>query len=94
VLNHAGADGAVVDALVAQGVDGLVVAGTGNGTLSVALEASLRRAVQASVPVLRASRCAAGAVHGGDAGELPGAGSLSAVQARAELLLRLLAGRS
>jgi L-asparaginase len=56
VLNHAGADGAVVDALVTHGVDGLVVAGTGNGTLSVALEALLSRAVRASVPVLRASR--------------------------------------
>jgi L-asparaginase len=91
VLNHAGADGSVVDALLAQGIEGLVAAGTGNGTLGLALEAALRRALAAGVVVLRSSRCAAGTVLGGDAEALPGAGSLSAVQARVELLLRLLA---
>jgi len=95
VLNHAGADGALVDALLAQGgVHGLVVAGTGNGTLSVALKAALRRAAHAGVRVLRASRCAAGPVQGGDSVELPGAGALTAVQARVELLLQLLSAAS
>ena len=93
VLNHVGAGGALVDAQVQQQVDGLVVAGTGNGTLSVALEAALRRAAQTGVRVLRASRCARGALIGGDAGALRGAGSLSAVQARVELILQLLAAR-
>ena len=93
VLNHAGSDGALVDALMAQGVDGLVAAGTGNGTLSAPLEAALRRAAASGVPVLRTSRCASGPVLGGDRAELPGAGTLSAVQARVELLLRLLAQR-
>jgi len=91
VVNHAGANGAVVDALLAQGVDGLVVAGTGNGTLSVELEAALRRAVAAGVTVLRTSRCANGGVLGHADSELPNAGSLTAFQARVELLLRLLA---
>lgn len=93
VLNHVGADGRIVDALRQQGIDGLVLAGTGNGTLSVALEAALRRAARAGVRVLRASRCADGPVLGGDADELPSAGTLSAVQARVELLLRLLRQR-
>ena len=91
VLNHAGADGVLVDALLAQGVTGLVAAGTGNGKLSVALEAALQRAVRAGVRVLRASRCADGPVLGGNSAELPAAGTLSAVQARVELLLQLLA---
>jgi len=91
VLNYAGATGGLVDALVAQGVGGLVAAGTGNGTLSAALESALRRAARAGVRVLRASRCADGPVLGGDAGELPSAGAMSAVQARVELLLQLLA---
>jgi L-asparaginase len=90
VLNHAGAGAGLVDALVAQGVAGLVVAGTGNGTLAAALEAALRRAVLSGVRVMRASRCASGPVLGGDAKDLPGAGALSAVQARVELLLQLL----
>ena len=94
VLNHAGASGAQVDALLAQGVAGLVAAGTGNGRLSAALEAALQRAVRVGVRVLRASRCANGPVLGGDIAELPGAGALSAVQARVELMLRLLASRA
>ena len=92
VLNHEGADGRVVDALRAQGLDGLVLAGTGNGTLSTALEAAALRAQAAGVRVLRASRCAWGAVLG-DEHALPGAGTLSAVQARVELLLQCLAQR-
>ena len=90
VLNHAGADGRVVEALMAQGVDGLVVAGTGNGTISVGLESVLLRAQSQGVAVLRATRCESGAVVG-DAHPLRGAGALSAVKARVELLLTLLA---
>jgi L-asparaginase len=90
VLNHAGADGRVVDALVAQGLDGLVLAGTGNGTLSAALEAAALRAQATGARVLRASRCAWGAVLG-EAHVLPGAGTLSPVQARVEVLLQCLA---
>ena len=94
VLNHAGAGGRIVDALLAQGLDGLVVAGTGNGTLSAALAAALRRAAQAGVCVLRASRCASGPVIAVPGEEFRAAGDgLSAVQARVELLLQLLTAR-
>ncbi|QPF73798.1 asparaginase [Roseateles sp. DAIF2] len=90
LLNHVGADGALVRALLAQGVDGLVVAGTGNGTLSHALEAALREARSAGVKVLRSTRCDAGPVME-SAGALPSAGALSPVKARVQLLLDLLA---
>ena len=40
VMNYAGATGAMVDALLATGVQGLVVAGTGNGTVHQTLEAA------------------------------------------------------
>jgi L-asparaginase len=89
VMNHAGADGRLVDALIAQGLDGLVLAGTGNGTLSVALEAAALRAQAAGVRVMRASRCARGVVQGGNS-QLPASGVLSAVQARVDLQLQLL----
>ncbi|MDE2371137.1 MAG: asparaginase [Burkholderiales bacterium] len=90
VTNHAGADGRIVDALLAQGgVDAIVFAGTGNGTLALGLEAAALRAVAAGVPVLRASRCGWGPVLGGNAA-LPAAGALSVAQARVELLLRCL----
>ncbi len=89
VMNHVGADGAVVEALLARGVDGLVVAGTGNGSLSSPLEAALRIALEQGVAVLRSTRCDAGPVSAAvDA--LPSAGLLSPVKARIEMLLSLL----
>jgi L-asparaginase len=91
VYSDAGADGRVVDALRGEGVQGLVIAATGNGTLHHRLEAALMRAQDAGVRVLRASRCAAGGVIG-EPGGLPHAGRLTPVQARVELLLDLLAG--
>ena len=60
--NYAGADGAIVRALVQQGGRGLVAAGTGNGSLHQELEAALLEAQAAGVKVLRASRCAQGRV--------------------------------
>lgn len=91
VTSTAGADALLVEAALAHGVDGLVVAGTGNGTLHHALESALRRAHEAGVPVLRTSRCGQGALIERHPGDLPGAGALTPVQARVELLLRLAA---
>nr|WP_316639444.1 asparaginase [uncultured Roseateles sp.] len=90
VFSHAGADGALVPALQALGVQGIVVAATGNGTVNQRLELALRAAGQAGVRVLRATRCAQGAIIGEAEGGLPSAGSLTPVQARVELLLELL----
>ncbi len=89
LLSHAGVSGGLVDALCAQGVRGLVIAGTGNGTVHRDLLAALKRAQQAGVTVWRASRCADGAVVG--EAELPSAGALPAVKARIELMLQLMA---
>lgn len=91
VTSHAGASGALVDALVAQGVDGLIAAGTGNGTLHHALEAALMRAQVAGVAVRRASRVPDGPVLAtGHADELPSYATLSPQQARVELMLALM----
>lgn len=93
VFNHAAADGRIVDALLAQGgLDGLVLAGTGNGTLSHPLETAAGRAQEAGVRVLRSTRCPNGRVIDTADAKLPHAGALSPVQARIELLLQLLAG--
>lgn len=94
VCNAAGEDGASValwEALARQEGRplGLVAAGTGNGTLSRALELALLGAQARGVAVLRATRCAAGPVVGG--GGLPNAGAMSWPQARVALLLQLLA---
>lgn len=91
VMSHAGADGAVVEALVAQGVHGLVVAATGNGSVHAGLEAALLRAQSRGVKVVRASRCAQGRVQDTPHDRLPHAGALSPVKARIALMLELLA---
>ncbi|MFG6487642.1 asparaginase [Roseateles sp. BYS78W] len=90
VINHAGADGRVVQALVREGIDGLVAAGTGNGTLAAPLDAALRDAEAQGVRVVRSTRCDAGPVMDLP-GLLPAAGALSPVKARIELILVLLA---
>ena len=90
VLNHAGATGAIVQALVKEGVAGLVVAGTGNGTMHHALEAALLQAQQQGVQVRRATRCLLGRVlpHPGD--RIPDADGLSPAKARIALMLQLM----
>ena len=91
VTSHAGASGAVIDALVAAGVHGIVIAGTGNGAVHEQLLLAARRAIAAGVPVVRASRCLLGGVFGAPAGALPSYGALTPWQARIELMLDLLA---
>lgn len=94
VMNHAGAGGALVDVLVRDGVDGIVVAATGNGTLHHALQAALEAAQTAGVAVRVTTRCALGRVLPKPGDVLPDAGGLSPVKARVALLLELLAARS
>jgi L-asparaginase len=94
VLNYTNADGAMVRALL-QGTDtthpplrGIVVAGTGNGTLASDLQTALLEAQSQGVKVLRASRCAWGGASATANDVLP-CTALSAVKARVELTLQL-----
>jgi L-asparaginase len=91
VTSHAGAGAGIVDALVRDGVQGLVVAATGGGSVHHALEQALLRAQAAGVHVVRASRCDQGRVLAATAQSLPDAGALSPVKARIRLQLGLLA---
>ena len=98
VSSYAGCDGRAVDSLLAQGVQGLVVAATGNGTLHCALEAALQRALRAGVPVWLSTRCSEGQLvlseTANDKAALqPQPVALSPVKARISLQLELLAQR-
>lgn len=94
VMSHAGASGAVVDALLLAGgtepVRGLVLAATGNGTLHHALEAAALKAQDAGVAVLRATRCINGRILPRPDDRLRDAGALTPVKARIALTLELL----
>jgi L-asparaginase len=95
VVSHTDNDGALVKALLAQqalgayALDGLVVAGTGNGTIHEGLQAALLQAQVQGVKVLVTSRCARGHVRQA-AGEWPERIDLSPVKARVALTLALL----
>lgn len=91
VMSYAGAGGAVVEALVAQGVQGLVLAGTGNGTAHHDLEAALLAAQAGGVRVVRASRCANGRVLPKTSDAFEDSRGLSSVKARIALMLGLMA---
>ena len=99
-----GSDGGLLDAAVAAGADGIVVAATGAGNTSPGWLAAAERAMAAGVVVALASRCPGGAVS--TAYAFPGggatwvragairAGTLCAIKARVALALGLGAGLS
>jgi L-asparaginase len=98
VMNYVGASGATVRSLcggVAHGerpVRGIVVAGTGNGTIHHDLESGLREAQSQGIHIVRATRCAWGAVVAGAAtGGVAHSNGLSPVKARIGLMLDLMA---
>jgi L-asparaginase len=95
ITSHADAGGGLVRALLASDdsrpLRGIVVAGTGNGTVHQALTEALQEAHARGVRVVLASRCARGRVvpHPGLAFEH--SAGLSPVKARLALALDLLA---
>jgi L-asparaginase len=101
LFSHGGADGWLVRALLAhdQAADaglpdrlcGLVVAGTGNGTLHAELQQALQLAQQAGVIVWRSTRCASGRVIGQQADAML-AVPWPPAQARLALQLALVEG--
>jgi L-asparaginase len=95
IHSHADADGWVVDAALAYAhehgpLKGLVVAGTGHGTLHKGLEVALSRAVAHGVTVWRSSRVARGGVLSREGDVLAACGELTAAQARVALMLHLM----
>jgi len=97
-----GMDGALLEAAVASGSDGIVVAATGSGNTTPGLLGAAERAMEAGIPVVLASRCPSGAAGtdyafpgGGATWARAGAivaGTLCAPKARVALALGLGAG--
>ena len=98
IAQHVDADPGLVDWLVARGARGLVVAGTGHGTLSEPMHRALADAASLGVLVVRASRLAGGPVmrNGGgvddDASGFVAAGWLPPHKARLVTALGLASG--
>ena len=95
-------DGTPIDALLASGADGFVVAATGAGNTAATLLAAAERAIASGLPVVVTTRCPAGAASGDyafpgggatwlRAGAIP-AGHLGGPKARIALALGIGAG--
>jgi len=91
IMSYAGASSAIVQALVDQGVRGIVVAATGNGTLHHDLENGLRMAQAAGVRIVRATRCSSGPIQSLSNAIFPDSKGLNPAKARVALLLELMA---
>ncbi len=96
LTNHADADGELVRALLVQPtarpLRGIVIAGSGNGSVNQPLEDALVEAQSSGVRVVRTTRCARGAVLPRPGHALPEISGLSPVKARLALALELLIG--
>lgn len=90
LYSHAGADAYPVRALVAAGVQGLVVAGTGNGTVHQRLLSALADAQTQGVAVRLTTRCAEGQIVGQPAALETAPPGLNAYKARISLMLDLM----
>jgi L-asparaginase len=89
-MNHVNASALNIDALVQAGVKGLVVAGTGNGSVSSKLKASLALAQEAGVEIRLATRCNQSTVIPTESHVFDATGGLSPVKTRVALLLEML----
>lgn len=86
---YAGADGAAIDAFVAAGAQGIVVAGVGRGGATPAQREALTRARARGVVVVASTRTGAGRVPGSVTDATIGAGDLNPQKARVLLTLAL-----
>lgn len=89
VTSHAGVDARMLELLIAAGVDGIVIAATGNGTLSKTLIPALQEAQRKGIAVLRASRVWQGGVIVQPDDEFAASRMHSALKVRIKLMLEL-----
>jgi L-asparaginase len=89
IYSYAGADSVAIDAVVAAGARGLVVAGVGRGGMTTSQGAAVRRAIARGVVVVASTRTGSGQVPVGRSGNTIGSGDLNPQKARILLMLAL-----
>ena len=89
IYSYAGADSVAIDAVVAAGAKGLVIAGVGRGGMTSSQSAAARRAVAQGVIVVTSTRTGSGRVPVGTTGNMIGSGDLNPQKARVLLALAL-----
>jgi L-asparaginase len=89
--SHAGVDARRLTALVRAGLQGLVIAGTGNGTVHNTLQTALEQSQSQGLMVRLSTRCALGQIVGDPAALVPAPRGLNPYKARVSLMLDLMA---
>jgi L-asparaginase len=89
IYSYPGADSVAIDAVVAAGAKGIVVAGVGRGGMTGSQSGAVRRAVAQGVVVVASTRTGSGRVPGGERGNTIGSGDLNPQKARILLMLAL-----
>jgi L-asparaginase len=89
VYSYAGADGADIDAFVAAGAKGIVIAATGRGSIPPLQGQAVSRALAKGVVVVVGSRTGSGSVPVGAGTRTIGTGDLNVQKARILLMLAL-----
>ena len=90
ITNHVESNGRALALLVKAGIQGIVVAGTGNGSMSASLKDGIINAKAHGVKVYVASRCNQGPVLPTENHVFKTAGELNAVKTRVALILDLM----
>jgi L-asparaginase len=91
VMNHVQTNPKHIDVLCASGVQGIVVAGTGNGSISQSMQSALLSAEASGVEVRISSRCSQGAVVQTEMHQFEVSRGLNPAKARVALILVLMA---
>ncbi|MEO8336478.1 MAG: asparaginase [bacterium] len=89
IYSYAGADSVAIDAVVAAGAKGIVVAGVGRGGMTSSQNGAVRRAAAQGVVVVTSTRTGSGRVPVGTTGNTIGSGDLNPQKARVLLALAL-----
>ncbi|MDB4888719.1 MAG: L-asparaginase 2 [Gemmatimonadetes bacterium] len=89
IYSYAGADSVAIDAVVAAGAKGIVIAGVGRGGMTSSQSDAARRAADKGVIVVTSTRTGSGRVPVGTKGDSIGSGDLNPQKARVLLALAL-----
>lgn len=89
IYSYPGADSVAIDAVVAAGAKGLVIAGVGRGGMTGSQSGAVRRAAALGVVVVASTRTGSGRVPVGTGGNTIGSGDLNPQKARILLILAL-----
>ena len=89
IYSYPGADSVAIDAVVAAGAKGLVIAGVGRGGMTGSQSGAVRRAAAQGVVIVASTRTGSGRVPVGTSGNTIGSGDLNPQKARILLMLAL-----